>query len=130
MLRAYSHWYVRYMPMYAWGLDEALEAIGLIYVLLVGLFILLVALEQGLPEIPTRHTRLVRELSRQWLNDAHTEPEPVIVWLGRSSSWDSARLGRKLHLTSDETVRLLRLAGYEEARPGQWRSERRRPLPR
>ena len=120
------------MPMFAWGLDEALEAIGLIYVLLVGLFILLVALEQGLPEVPARRTRLVRELSRRWLNDAHTEREPVVVWLGRSSSWDSARLGRKLHLTSEETVRLLRLAGYEEARPGQWRpgSERGRPLPR
>jgi hypothetical protein len=120
------------MPMFAWGLDEILEAIGLFYVLIVALLILLVRLERGLTEVPKPDTRLVRELSRQWLNDANTEREPVIIWLGRTSSWDSARLGRKLHLTSDETVRLLRLAGYEEARPGQWRpgSERGGRLPR
>jgi hypothetical protein len=109
------------MPMFAWGLDEVLEAIGLFYVLIVALLILLVRLERGLTEAPKPHTRLVRELSRQWLNDGATEPEPVIIWLGRAPSWDSARLGRKLHLTSEETVRLLRLAGYEEAGPGQWR---------
>jgi hypothetical protein len=96
------------------------------------LLILLVRLERGLTEAPEPHTRLVRELSRQWLNDANAEREPVIIWLGRAPFWDSARLGRKLHLSSDETTRLLRLAGYEEARPGQWRpgSERGRRLPR
>jgi hypothetical protein len=105
------------------GLDEAVEAIGLFYALLVGLLMLLVILERGLTEAPKPHTRLVRELSRQWLNDANTQREPVIVWLRRTPSWDSARLGRKLRLSSDETVRLLRLAGYQEARPGQWRPD-------
>ena len=104
------------------GLDEVLEAIGLSYVLLVELLNVLVSLERGLTAVPKPDTRLVRELSRQWLNDANTEREPVI-WLGRTSSWDSGRLGRKLHLSSDETVRLLRLAGYHEIRPGQWRPD-------
>ena len=109
--------------MFAWGLDEVLEAIGLFYVLLVGLLIVLVSLERGLTEVPKPPTRVVRELSRQWLNDANTEPEPLMVWLDRTSSWDLGKLGRKLHLSSDETVRLLRLAGYHEDQPGQWRRD-------
>jgi hypothetical protein len=111
------------MPMFAWGLDEALEAIGLFYAVLVGLLMLLVSLERGITEPPTPHTRLVRELSRQWLNDANTQAEQVLVWLGRTAPWDSARLSRKLRLSSDETVRLLHLAGYRQARPGQWSPE-------
>ena len=46
-----------------------------------------------------------------------------MVWLSRTPTWDSARLGRKLRLSPDETVRLLRLAGYQEIRPGQWRRD-------
>jgi hypothetical protein len=110
------------MPMFAWGLDEVLEAIGLFYALIVGLLVLLVSMERGLTEAPRPHTWLVRELSREWLHDANTQPEPVIVWLSRTSAWDSRRLARKLHLSSEETVRLLRLAGYQEIRPGQWRA--------
>jgi hypothetical protein len=108
------------MPMFAWGLDEVLEVIGLFYALLVGLLILLVTMERGLPEAPQPHTWLVRELSREWLNDASTQREPVLVWLSRTPTWASTRLARKLRLSSQETVRLLRLAGYQEIRPGQW----------
>jgi hypothetical protein len=53
-----------------------------------------------------------RGLVRWWLDDANSGHEQVIVWLGRTAFWDSARLGRKLHLSSHETIRLLRLAGY------------------
>jgi hypothetical protein len=109
------------MPMFAWGVDEVLEAIGLFYALLVGLLLLLVSMERGLTEAPKPHTWLVRELSREWLNDTSTRREPVIVWLSRTPTWDSTRLARKLRLSSVETIRLLRLAGYQEARPGQWR---------
>jgi hypothetical protein len=110
------------MPMFAWGLDEVLEAIGLFYALLVGLLMLLVSMERGLTEAPKPHTWLVRELSRQWLNDTQTQHEPVIAWLSRTPTWDSTRLARKLHLSSEETARLLSLAGYHEVRPGQWRA--------
>jgi hypothetical protein len=72
------------MPMFSWGLDEALEAIGLFYAVLLALLILLVIMERGLTEIPKPHTRLVRELSRQWLNGTNCEHEPVIVCLGRT----------------------------------------------
>lgn len=82
------------------GLDEVFEAIGLFYVLLVELLNVLVSLERGLTAVPKPDTRLVRELSRQWLNDANTEGEPVMVWLGRTSSWDPGWLSRKLHLSS------------------------------
>jgi hypothetical protein len=109
------------MPMFAWGLDEVLEAIGLFYALLVGLLMLLVTMERSLTEAPKPQTWLVRELSREWLNDATTRREPVMVWLSRTPTWDSRRLGRKLRLSPDETARLLRLAGYQEIRPGQWR---------
>jgi hypothetical protein len=107
--------------MFAWGLDEVLETIGLFYALLVGLLMLLVTMERGLTDAPTPHTWLVRELSREWLNDASTPREPVVVWLSRTPTWDAARLAHKLRLSPDETVRLLRLAGYQEAEPGQWR---------
>jgi hypothetical protein len=111
------------MPMFAWGLDEVLEAIGLFYALLIGLLMLLVSMERGLTEPPKPHTWLVRELSREWLNDANTQREPVMVWLSRTPTWDSARLARKLRLSPDETARLLRMAGYQEIRPGQWRRD-------
>lgn len=107
--------------MFAWGLDEAFEAIGLFYTLLVGLLMLLVTMERGLTEPPKPHRWLVRELSREWLDDAITQPEPVIVWLSRTPTWESTRLSRKLRLSSDDTVRLLHLAGYQEVRPGLWR---------
>jgi hypothetical protein len=109
------------MPMFAWGLDEVLEAIGLFYAVMVGLLVLLVSMERGLTEGPKPHRGLVRELSREWLSDANGHFEPVMVWLSRTTAWDSRRLGRKLHLSSEETVRLLRLAGYQEIQPGQWR---------
>jgi hypothetical protein len=55
--------------------------------------------------------------------DSNNQPEPVIVWLSRTPTWDSTRLARKLRLSPDDTVRLLRLAGYQEIRPGQWRRD-------
>jgi hypothetical protein len=72
------------MPMFAWGLDEVVEGIGLFYALLVGLLVLLVTMERGLPEAPKPHTRLMRELSQQWLDDADNQHEPVMVWLSRT----------------------------------------------
>ncbi len=36
------------MPMFAWGLDEIAEGVGLIYVFIIGLLVLLVKLERGL----------------------------------------------------------------------------------
>jgi hypothetical protein len=44
MFRAYIICYVRNMALFAWGLDEIAEAIGLFYVLIVGLLIALVAM--------------------------------------------------------------------------------------
>ena len=115
--------------MFAWGLDEIAEGVGVIYVFIIGLLVLLVKLEQGLPEAPKPRTRLVRQLSRQWVSDVTTRPDPVIAWLSHSRSWNSARLSRKLHISPDDAVRLLRLAGYHETRSGQWSAapDRRRP---
>jgi hypothetical protein len=80
---------------------------------------LLVTMERSLTEAPKPHTWLVRKLSRQWLTDTNTQTqhEPVIVWLSRTPTWDSTRLDRKLRLSSEETVRLLSLARYQEVDP-------------
>ena len=46
------------MPMFAWGLDEIAEGVGVIYVFeVIGLLVLLVKLEQGLAEAPKPRTR-------------------------------------------------------------------------
>ena len=106
--------------MFAWGLDEIAEGVGLIYVFIVGLFVLLVNLERGLTEAPRPRTGLVRQLSREWVNDASTRSAPVIAWLNQTGSWDPARLSRKLRISPDDAVRLLRFAGYQQTRTGQW----------
>jgi hypothetical protein len=122
------------MPMFAWGLDEIAEGVGLIYVVIVGMLVLLVKLEQSL-DLPTRpRTRLARQISRRWADDATTRTDPVIDWLSRVRSWDASRLGRRLHISADDAVRLLRLAGYQETRNGRWspvaeRRNRNRPHP-
>jgi hypothetical protein len=115
------------MPMFAWGLDEIAESVVLIYVFIIGLLVLLVNLERGLYRAPRPRTRLVRQLSRRWVADERVEADPVVAWIRQTSSWDLVRLSRKLHLSRDEAVRLLRLSGYSEARTGEWRpgSERR-----
>jgi hypothetical protein len=64
------------MPMFAWGLDEVLEAIGLFYAIIVGLLVLLVSMERGLTEVPRPHTWMVRELSREWLETPTTNLSP------------------------------------------------------
>ncbi len=70
------------MALFAWGLDEIAETIGLFYVLIVGLLILLVALERNLDAESMPQMQLVRRLSRQWLDgDADIDPRPVQVWL-------------------------------------------------
>ena len=110
------------MPLFAWGLDEIAEGVGLIYLFIIGLLVLLVKLEQGITETPRPRTRLVRQLSRQWVEDGNTHVDPVIAWLSHTRSWDLSRLSRKLHISRDDSVRLLRLAGYQESRTGRWSS--------
>jgi hypothetical protein len=108
------------MPLFAWGFDEIAEGVGLIYVVIVGMLILLVRLEQSLDQPAPPRTRLARRISRRWVDDATTRTEPIVEWLSQVPSWDSARLGQKLHISADDAVRLLRLAGYQETRNGQW----------
>jgi len=120
MLRAYNICYVRNMALFAWGLDEIAEAIGLFYVFIVGLLIALVALERNLDAEPKPQLQLVRRLSRQWLNgDADIDPRPVKVWLSYTHTRDAAKLSRKLRLSQEETVILLNLAGYQHNQVGQ-----------
>jgi hypothetical protein len=114
MFRAYIICYVRNMALFAWGLDEIAEAIGLFYVLIVGLLIALVAMERNLDAEPKPQTQLVRRLSRQWLDgEADIDPRPVQVWLSRTHTRDANKLSRKLRLSHKETVNLLNLAGYQ-----------------
>jgi hypothetical protein len=111
------------MPMFAWGLDEIAESVALIYVFIIGLVVLLVNLERGLYRAPRPRIRLVRELSREWLDHDNVEADPVVAWIRHTPSWDSARLSRTLHLSRYEAVELLRLAGYQESRTGEWRPD-------
>jgi hypothetical protein len=108
------------MPMFAWGLDEIAGGVGLIYVIVVGLLLLLVKMEEGLDKPARPRTRLARHVSRQWVVDADTRADPLIAWLSHTHSWDSGRLGRRLHISSDDAVRLLRLAGYQKTQNGRW----------
>ena len=120
MLRAYNICYVRNMVLFAWGLDEIAEAIGLFYVFIVALLIALVAMERNLDAEPMPQLQLVRRLSRQWLDgDADIDPRPVQVWLSRTHTRDAAKLSRKLRLSQEETVSLLDLAGYQNNHVGE-----------
>ena len=120
MLRAYNDCYFRNMALFAWGLDEIAEAIGLFYVLIVGLLIALVAMERNLDAEPKPQMQLVRRLSRQWLDgDPNVDPRPIQVWLRRTHVRDAAQLSRKLRLSREETVNLLKLAGYQNNQVGQ-----------
>jgi hypothetical protein len=108
--------------MFAWGADEIAEGVALIYVVIIGLLILLVNLERSLDETPRPRTRLARQVSRAWVDDAATQADQVIAWLSHAESWDAVELSRKLHISPDDAVRLLRLAGYGETPNGRWRS--------
>jgi hypothetical protein len=120
MLRAYNICYVRNMALFAWGLDEIAETIGLLYAIIVGLLIALVAMERNLDAEPMPQMQLVRRLSRQWLDrDAEIDPRPVQVWLSRTHTRDADKLSRKLQLSHEETVNLLNLAGYQNNQVGQ-----------
>ena len=108
------------MVLFAWGLDEIAEAIGLFYVLIVALLIALVAMERNLDAEPKPQLQLVRRLSRQWLNgDPDIDPRPVQVWLSRTHTRDANKLSRKLRLSQEETVSLLNRAGYQNNQVGQ-----------
>lgn len=108
------------MVLFAWGLDEIAETIGLFYALIVGLLIVLVAMERSLTDGPKPHMQLVRRLSRQWLDgDPNVDPRPVQVWLSRTHVRDAAQLSRKLRLSHEEAVNLLNLAGYQSNQVGQ-----------
>ncbi len=54
------------MPLVVWGLDEVFEAIGGVYFVIVGIFVLLVLLEHGLTaEAPTRRPARHRRSSAE-----------------------------------------------------------------